>query len=493
MRRALAILLSLSLSADAATYYVAPAYGTDTNTGLSWETAKSNLQALVNASGAGHTYNIGAGVHQMTNLALVLSANTALIGTNRDEVVLVAAPTNRVVYANGSNIFISSLGITGGELLAGSGAGILGNSELNSVIVSNCLVYSNFTRRFNSADRGAGIRYGIVSDSEIFGNVANYYGGGAAHSVVSNCAVYNNAVTGNAYGGGVDVCTVYNSRIYSNTAARGGGAYASTLFNSDIVGNYAHTYQGGGTYNCTVRGCSVVSNVSSHNGGGLAGGSVYDSVIAYNRTPLTLLMAGGGVDGAAVASNCVIAYNQAWGGGGANGSSLYGCHVVSNYASNKGGGTSVGSAHSSIIEGNTSAGTFDAMFGAAGTFNCTIAGHTNARIPVHGYSAEQFFANNILWGNASNAVATFTNLVNNWTNDPAFIPGTYKIAATSPCVDAGDNTYAATPYDFYGRDRVVDGGTGTATVDIGAAEYQSGIDDPVSSSRKKLFLPLLFE
>jgi len=45
---------------------------------------------------------------------------------------------------------------------------------------------------------------------------------------------------------------------------------------------------------------------------------------------------------------------------------------------------------------------------------------------------------------------------------------------TSPCIDKGNNSYvpAGVTTDLDGNPRIVDGGSGTATVDMGAYEYQ---------------------
>ena len=61
--------------------------------------------------------------------------------------------------------------------------------------------------------------------------------------------------------------------------------------------------------------------------------------------------------------------------------------------------------------------------------------------------------------------------------DPQFVDaagGDYHLKDTSPCIDAGDNSYVppAVHKDMDGNKRIVDGNNdGTATVDIGAYEY----------------------
>ena len=53
--------------------------------------------------------------------------------------------------------------------------------------------------------------------------------------------------------------------------------------------------------------------------------------------------------------------------------------------------------------------------------------------------------------------------------------GDFRLQSTSPCIDTGDNTFVPSGVDgdLDGSKRIVDGDSdGTATVDIGAYEYQ---------------------
>jgi len=83
------------------------------------------------------------------------------------------------------------------------------------------------------------------------------------------------------------------------------------------------------------------------------------------------------------------------------------------------------------------------------------------------------------YGFASGVPSTTIDDSNNcFSADPQFVDaagGDYHLKDTSPCIDAGDNTLVpgGVDKDLDGNQRIVDGDNdGTATVDIGAYEYQ---------------------
>jgi hypothetical protein len=108
------------------------------------------------------------------------------------------------------------------------------------------------------------------------------------------------------------------------------------------------------------------------------------------------------------------------------------------------------------------------------------------------------FRNCILWGNTDqNGVSNYIGSTfvycntsplpvgdGNISSDPLFVDADskdFRLFGTSPCADAGNNSYNSQLYDVRGPgfDRLLnkaDGGVGT--IDIGAYEYKYGIDPP---------------
>ena len=170
----------------------------------------------------------------------------------------------------------------------------------------------------------------------------------------------------------------------------------------------------------------------------------------------------------------------------------YDCLFKGNQAGSSGGGASAGTFYSCVFDSNTAVSLASALTlpsATYGAYNCTVVGHTNA-LPAVRIDNGGSLANSIVFGNASNFVALAgtppTVNTNNIFADPSFVAGSYRLAVGSPCIDAGNNTYAGGTLDFYGRSRTLNG-----IVDIGAAEFDPEIDSP-PSARRRFFWSLLF-
>jgi hypothetical protein len=323
--------------------------------------------------------------------------------------------------------------VAGDEVVVADGNYGAGGRDGNRVLVRKPLTLRSVNGpQFTSIDGGISVR-------------CLYLTNGAAVSGFSLINGFVNAPPPTGGGGGVfcasptasvSNCVLHGNRaVYANRTGyifgTGGGASGGTLYNCTLDYNSA-AGSGGGATGCTLNNCILTGNSASTSSS--SGGA--------NAT-------GGGATGCTL-NNCTLAYNSA---------------STSGYFLNAyGGGAAYSTLNNCILTGNSAVNTIYSPYypptgqgyGGAATY-CTL-----------------------------NNCIIFSNMVNNcsvcdldyfcttslcWFSNPLLVAsGSLRLEPNSPCINAGNNSYATIATDLDGNPRISGG-----TVDIGAYEFQSPV------------------
>ena len=403
-------------------WYVAT-NGSDAAAGTNWVTAKQTIQAGVDAASSNDVVWVSNGVYATGGGRAVVGTRTNRVSIDRAVTVrsvngpaetLIVGGEMRCAYVtngavlsgftltNGTTASISSCSYTDIPNNRGGGA----YCETNAVL-TNCVLTGNW-----ACYAGGGANGGTLNDCELIANGCWMLGGGASASVLNRCRLQENHSDQN--GGGTWNCQITDCELIDNQASAGGGAYASTLNGCLLENNYGGS-MGGGALQCMLSRCHMTGNLSRLEGGGAIACTLYNCLLDGNRAE-------------------TIGEGDEPSGGGAKDSTLINCTVVSNTGFWGGG-----------VRGGT-------------MINCIVYGNTAT--------------NNPNWQDGSFTNCCTTPLPagsGNVTSDPQFVDaaaGNYRLAAGSPCINAGDNAAAAGATDLDGSPRIVFG-----TVDLGAYEF----------------------
>jgi hypothetical protein len=389
----------------------------------SWATAAASIQDAVDQAYGGSEIVVTNGIYA--------SGGRAVVGTMTNRVAVDKPLTVRSV--NGPQFTV----IQGYQVPGTTN----GDGAIRCVYVADGASLSGFTLT-NGATRNWWGEY--WEDS-----IPQNSGGGvwceSLTAVVSNCVLAGNSAHssgGGAYGGTLEKCSLTGNWARGEgggfSPSGGGGAAGTTLNNCTLTGNSSSEF-GGGAFECALSNSTVTGN-SAANGGGAAWSTLDNCALTGNSARSS----GGGAKGSML-NNCLLTGNWAdgWGGGAADGS-LNNCTLTGNSAGWQGGGAS---------------GTAFAY--ACGLSNCIVYFNT---API-GANYDPSSALNYCCTTPLPAEG-----VGNITNAPLFVDyagGDLRLQTNSPCINAGNNAYAAGPTDLDGNPRIVSG-----TVDIGAYEFQ---------------------
>jgi hypothetical protein len=371
-----------------------------------WTTAAHTIQEAVDAAQPGDSVLVTNGVYAG---GLAVTNPLALLSVNGPQVTVIdGGGTTRCVRLGG-NAVLSGFTLTNGYQAGRDNAPLSARGGgvycEPSAILTNCVLVNNTA-------------YGMLRSGMFYFGTGQ--GGGAYDGILYNCTLTGNSA--NESGGGAFQSTLYNCTLTSNsvtqtanTGGRGGGAFESTLYNCTLRGNlvtaaYDLAY-GGGAYLGTLYNCVLTDNSAGY-GGGASRGTLY---------------------------NCVLTGNSAsCGGGGAFGGTLNNCTLVDNLAANSGGGASYASLNNCIVG-------YNAAWDGANYWEATLNYCCTTPLPTNG--------------------------VGNITSEAVFVDlagGNLRLQSWSPCINAGNNSYAThSSTDLDGNLRIVSG-----TVDIGVYECQ---------------------
>jgi PKD repeat protein len=293
--------------------------GNDTNSGLTWASAKLTIQAAVDVALAGCTVWVSNGVYSsggrvaegqsLTNRVWV-DKPVSVQSVNGPQVTTIVGGTGtRGVYLSSQSKLIGFTVRNGRTFDSwnenGYGGGIYCDDI--SAVVSNSVLRSNW------AHDGGGVYGGTLYECAMSNNYGSLSGGGAYVSTLSRCYLRSNSCGFNG-GGGANRCVLWNCVVAKNTSAQGGGVYKCAFYNCTITENTAWSW-GGGAFDCTAYNsfilcnrsegdsggaeygtyynCSIIGNSAADDAGGVSGGRFFNCILYYNTSPAAANFWGG--------------------------------------------------------------------------------------------------------------------------------------------------------------------------------------------------------
>ena len=457
----IAVLLCLThFVADAATRYVDASPHTPVSPYTSWATAATNIQDAINVANFGETILVNDGVYKFGGIS-----SARINSVNKFPVIRSVNGPDVTIVRGQSGYMCANL--TDGTVL--SGFTLMNSTNTSSAggvfcATTNCLVTNCIIANCSGLTAG-GIMRGTVIDCVLTNNSGRV--GGALSNILINCTIISNH---GSFGGGAASASLSNCLLVANDCS-GSGSYAGGALQSVLI-------------SCTVSNNYAFGGNSFGGGGGLNLCIARDSLISSNR----IFGSSGGGTYFCGLSNCVVQnnYSGASGGGGVYGGSLTNC-VIANNATDQfgrqGGGVANATLNHCLVTGN--AATFGAGVASGTGNNCTIANNAAIGSGSAAGAFNSIFKNSIIYfnqafTNANISGCALTNcctpslaypkIANSFTNEPSFVDanGDFHLQYDSPCINAGNNSFASNTNDLDGNPRIVGG-----TVDVGAYEFQA--------------------
>jgi hypothetical protein len=417
------------------------------------------IQGAINAAVDGDEVVVANGTYS-TGVDILNKSITLRSASNLPAFCTIGAPADTGVAVLGAGEHCEIRGIR----FSGGLRGVEINAGASATVV-NCIVAGHSIGGVFMNGETLEMRDSTISNNSTTNAGAGIFVG-QGDATLENCNILNNDVTGfNAFGGGVHLspvatlvmvdCELRGNTAIGGNSGRGGGLYAGggfstlqfTIMNTIFDDNEA-SERGGGVYvefrDATFGAVEVTGNTAPAGGGLL--------LENLGSTPHTYLI-----------SNALIANNTASNGSGGGIRLAQDATLVVTNATIM-ANESIGSAGGGVANGPNSNATFT---------NCIVGG-----------SSPDDFAG------VGTTVVTYSNVEDGFVGKgnisalPLFVDvanGNYRLAAGSPCIDAGSSLVSVGPaMDLDGQARVVDdpdtANTGVTlsghTIDMGAYEVQ---------------------
>lgn len=373
---------------------------------------------------------------------------------------------NETINFNGKAVSVVSMGGPSVTTIVGTGSGpavTFSSHESRNSVLFGFTVTNGF-----SSFNGGGIAISNSSPT-IAGNIISRNGAcsGAGISVsFGSPLIESNTISGNSQsgctggtgGGGIEI---------------GGAAASGTEVVSNVISDNSMTAADGGGISLDAAGALLIEN-------NLISGNLATGVFGAPNPSGGPAAAGGGIamindSDPRVIQNLIVNNTADLGGGIAflTPSGSLGPTIVSNTIATNTSTQNYGSAAFSIGYVSSVELANNLLIGPANSNSVYCSSAFSSTPPT--------FLNNDAFSSGGSAFlgtcASVAGTSGNISTDPMFVnpsAGDYALSAGSPAIDAGSNSAPDLPArDFCGNPRIVDGGSGTATVDIGGYEFQT--------------------
>ena len=424
---------------------------------ITWETAATNIEAAVNEAVDGNTVLVADGTNYIYS-TMTVDKNIVLksVSGSGSSIIIIKSQSVQSPF-NFSKVVVDGFAFAQGYIIPVVSNGACFTIGKSSIIKNS--IFKNFTAlKYGGAvycDDGLISNCTFHSCYAVEAGGAVYINNGATiiRSVVSNNFAANGAGVYIAYTGTVDSCELSQNHTFAETGApaykdAGAAVYCDnggTIINSKLYNNFSKN--GSAVYFISdgkIINCEIYDNLSEYYAAIYCefGGEVINSKI-YNNSALN----GAGV---------TMSY----------GAEIKNSLVVNNLASYRGGGIySVG--YNSIVSSTISSNSAGEM--AGGIYSDDLLSVNNSIIYFN-FADE---CDNYSEPDASFAHCCTTPLPsgqNNISDDPKLanpFTGFFKLAADSPCVNAGTNSdWMTSASDINGNPRIL-----SNIVDIGCCEF----------------------